>query len=216
MDIVLHPQACPSDRIRVWVGAFQATSAPVLTWLLDGAPAEPDALREIASVRGEDLLPAGVPAEQIARAFTGVYEFTGFLPDSLHTVAVEAGDAGAAVEVRTLPAAVPTELDRTFNVLLVSCFHAAEDRGGLAGRIVAHLKASSKPHLTLLAGDQVYLDLPTLSDFPDDEVELAEKFERDYINNWRGPAGYAQVLVAAPSDAMYSGVWRVRVVNRLQ
>jgi hypothetical protein len=171
----------------------------MLTWTLDGNPVQPDVLREIDSVRGDDLLPADVPADQIARAFSGVYEFAGLQPDSLHSVGVEAEGAGASIEVRTLPGAVPTELDRSFNVLLVSCFHADEDRGGLAGRIISQLKAASKPHLTLLAGDQVYLDLPTLSDFPDDEVRLAEKFERDYIHNWRGPTGYASVLDAAPS-----------------
>jgi hypothetical protein len=199
MEIVLHPQACPSDRIRIWVGALQTTVPPQLAWTLDGSPAQPGVLREIASVRGDDLLPAGVPPDQIERAFSGVYEFTGLSPDSLHTITAGTEDAGASIEVRTLPDAVTSELDRSFNVLLVSCFHADEDRSGIAGRIVSQLKAASKPHLTLLAGDQVYLDMPTLSDFPDDEVRLGEKFEGDYIRNWRGQTGYGVVLDAAPS-----------------
>jgi hypothetical protein len=84
-------------------------------------------------------------------------------------------------------------------VLLVSCHHSAEDRSGLSGIIVSQLKAIAKPQLSILAGDQVYLDLPTLADFPKDKQSLAEKFERDYTVNWRGTDGYVRVLAAAPS-----------------
>jgi hypothetical protein len=89
----------------------------------------------------------------VPRAFTGVYEFGGLQPDTLHTVSVRADGDATALEVRTLPDAVTSELDRSFNVLLASCFHQAEDRGGLAGEIVSRLRATSKPHLTILAGD---------------------------------------------------------------
>jgi len=138
-------------------------------------------------------------AEDVPRAFTGVYEFSGLQPDTLYTLAVQAGNQSATMETRTLPSAVPTEFDRWLNVLLVSCFHQVEDRQGLAGIIVSQLQAVAKPHLTLLVGDQVYLDLPTLQDFPDDVVWLASKFEQDYTLNWRGPLGYTGVLAAAPS-----------------
>lgn len=200
MDIVLHPRAAPSDRLRVWIGAFQVTSAPSLAWSLDGVAAEPVALRPIASARTDDLLPANQAPETIPRAFTGVYEFAGLEPDSLHTISVSAAAGGECeLSARTLPSEIPTDLDRWFNVLLVSCHHAAEDRRGLSGIIVSQLRALVRPHLSILAGDQVYLDLPTLKNFEDDEVWLADKFERDYIENWRGPDGYAQVLDAAPS-----------------
>jgi hypothetical protein len=94
---------------------------------------------------------------------------------------------------------VPSQLDRWFNVLLVSCFYQAEDRGGLAGNIVSQLSGPAKPHLTLLAGDQVYLDLPTLKNFSDKADWLAEKFESDYTLNWKGPLAYTKVLGAAAS-----------------
>jgi hypothetical protein len=181
---------------------LNAFTAPQLSWTLDGSQTQPAALREIASVRTDDLLPEGIPPDQVPRTFTGVYEFTGLQPGTLHWISASADGARAELETRTLPSAVPDSMDSSFNVLLVSCFHAAEDRGGLAGQLVSELKAASAPHLTLLAGDQVYLDLPTLKNFPNDERELAEKFERDYINNWRGPLGYSQILDAAPSVAI--------------
>ena len=199
MDVVLHPRAAPSDRLRVWVGVFQVTSAPALAWLLDGAAVEPVALSPIASARTDDLLPANQAPETVPRAFTGVYEFAGLQPDTLHTVSVIAGVVQTDLEVRTLPSEIPTELDTWFNVLLVSCHHAAEDRGGLSGIVASQVKTLFKPQLTILSGDQVYLDLPTLTDFRDDERWLADKFERDYITNWRGADGYAHVLDSAPS-----------------
>ena len=117
-----------------------------------------------------------------------VYEFPELLPDTLYTITVQGGNQSATLETRTLPSAVPTDLDRWLNVLLVSCFHQAEDRQGLAGIIVSQLQVVARPHLTLLAGDQAYLDLPTLEDFPDDVAWLASKFEQDYTSNWRWSA----------------------------
>jgi hypothetical protein len=199
MDIVLHPRAAPGDRLRVWIGAFQVTHAPALNWMLDGAAIEPVGLRPIASARTDDLLPANQAPEAVPRVFTGVYEIGGLQPGALHTVSVSAEGIQAELSVRTLPGAIPADLDEWFNVLLVSCHHAAEDRRGLSGIIVSQLRALLRPQLTILGGDQVYLDLPTLMNFRDDERWLAEKFERDYIANWRGPEGYASVLDAAPS-----------------
>jgi hypothetical protein len=199
MDIVLHPRAAPGDRLRVWIGAFQVTNAPALAWSLDGAPVDPLALMPMTSARTGDLLPENQVPDAVPRAFTGVYEFEGLEPDTLHTISVDVEGVISELSVRTLPARIPTELDTWFNVLLVSCHHAAEDRRGLSGIIVSQLKALFKPHLTILAGDQVYLDLPTLTDFRDDERWLADKFERDYIENWRGADGYAHVLDSAPT-----------------
>ena len=200
MNVTLYSRAAPNDRLRVWVGAFQTTQAPALSWLLDEVPTNPTALRPMSSVRNANLLPAGVSPATVRRVFTGVYEFTGLQPDTPYKIKLKADGAELPLlETRTLPSSVPMQLDRSFNVLLVSCFHQAEDRGGLAGTIVSQLKATSKPHFTLLAGDQVYLDLPTLKDFPDDEKWLAKKFEEDYSLNWSGPLAYTQVLGVAPS-----------------
>jgi hypothetical protein len=202
MDTVLYPRAAPCDRLRVWIGIFHTTAAPALNWLINGAPVVPVALRSLASVRPAAMLPAGAQPDRVSRAFTGVYEFTGLTPNTFYTITAEHGSGRAMLKTRTLPAAVPAGLDRWLNILLVSCFHQAEDRKGLAGIIASQLKAVAKPHLTLLMGDQVYLDLPTLQDFPDDLAWLAEKFENDYTRNWRGPLGYSQILSTAPTLAV--------------
>jgi hypothetical protein len=198
MDVVLYPRVAPSDRLRVWVGAFQTTQPPALVWSLDGNPVTPSVLRPISSARANSMLPS--TPSSVARTFAGVFEFTGLHPDTSYRINLRADGIDApTLETRTLPASVPSQLNQSFNVLLASCFHQAEDRGGLAGIIVSQLKAASKPHMTILAGDQVYLDLPTLQNFPNDRVWLANKFENDYTLNWAGALGYREVLSAAAS-----------------
>lgn len=215
-DLILYPRApahAASEEqqvsLRVWVGAFNRTGAPALRWSLNGDEMSggdaPAALRAIKSVRPDGMLPPGTKSENWRRAFTGVYEFTklksgaALQPDTAYAVTVT-DDQNNSFELptRTLPAQVPQALDRWFNVLLVSCFHQAEDRTGLAGVVAADIKARLKPHLTLFLGDQVYLDLPPIKDFPDHEAWLADNFEKDYRRNWQGPTGYSQVLAVAP------------------
>src|SRR5262245_31058114 len=199
MNIVLHPRAAPPDRLRAWIGAFQTTSAPSLKWSLDDAEAHTVALREIRSVRPDDILSADHAPADPPRAFTVVYASTELPPDTIHKIAVDADGIQQSIDINTLPGQVPRTLDGSFNLLLVSCFHQHEDPTGIAGIIASQLKATSKPHLTFLMGDQVYLDLPTLQDFKDDTAWLAQKFEDDYTRNWQGAPGYSQVLDVAPS-----------------
>ncbi|MBA4143179.1 MAG: metallophosphatase [Nitrosospira sp.] len=103
------------------------------------------------------------------------------------------------MRTKTLSSAVPNLLDGTFNILLASCFYHAEDKAGQAGRLMEQLAAASRPDLTLLLGDQVYLDLPTLMNFPPGDTALARRFEGDYRANWQGEAGYSQLLRLAPT-----------------
>jgi hypothetical protein len=203
MSLVLHPRAASGDRLQIWVGAFGRTAPPNLTWFLDGQTASPNVVRSMESAR---TVPQMVePTEP--RAFTGLFEFrAGITPDTTFEVQVsEAGppeESSEPLRVRTLPAAIPRGLGASFNVLLVSCFHQDRDKSGLAGKLVSQLPGAFRPHLTLLLGDQVYLDLPTLANFRDQVDWLADKFEEDYTINWRGTPGYAQVLHAAPSAAV--------------
>src|ERR1044071_9581290 len=146
MNLVLHARTAPSDRIRIWIGAFQTTAPPQLLWFINGAAVVPVALRQISSVRPDDLLSkSSDPADQ-PRAFTGVYEFTGLNQDTLYEIVAQADGESESIEVRTLPKDVPAALDGSLNVLLVSCFHQHEDPSGLAGTIVSQLKATWKPH----------------------------------------------------------------------
>lgn len=198
MSLVLYPRASPCDRLTIWAGAFQKIQVPGgLTWQLNGIDTTPSVVRPMSSVR-----PTPVVDPNVSRVFSGVYEFVGLKSDTVYEVSLTTDEDHTSTKIRTLPEHIPSSVGDSFNLLLVSCFHQAEDRGGMAGTIVSQLKASSKPHLTLLMGDQVYLDLPTLRNFDDDVAWLADKFERDYAQNWEKPPGYAQVLSAAPSASL--------------
>ncbi len=203
MSVVLHPRAAAGDRAQVWVGVFGRNAAPSLRWTLNGQSQTPRALAPIQSAR-----PAAMAPSDDVRAFTGVYEFQGpgITPGTAHRVEVRARDADGAEQsaqilVRTLPDRVPSGLSKWFNVLMVSCFHLAKDRQGFAGNVVAELAKSEqfRPDMTLLLGDQVYLDLPTFGIFGGGLRKLAKKFEKDYRLNWTGSTGYAKILGAAPS-----------------
>lgn len=202
MMIVLHPRAAPSDRLRVWLGAVGRELPKGLIWKLDDRSTTPIELAPLTGARKNTWVG---PAE--CRAFTGVYEFTGLAPASHHRVLVTTADGRKAeLSASTLPAEVPGDSAESFRVLLVSCFDRGMDRTGRVGHVVASLPVHMRPHLTLLLGDQVYLDLPTLKDFKDNTKWLAREFEGKYISNWFGsravggaPSSYAQVLHAAPS-----------------
>lgn len=200
INITLVPRAAPPDRLRVWLGV-QCAAAPQLAWTLDRVVVTPTALRMIAAAIPPTLLSAGTAATN----FVGVYEFTEVEPGISHAVGVQAtvgADTGRSELLTTpLPAAVPPTLDRPFNVLLVSCFHQAEDRGYAAASLGA-LTGISKPDLTLLMGDQVYLDLPTLRNFPKDPIRLAAKFEEDYRKNWQTEVGFSNLLKLAPTASL--------------
>jgi hypothetical protein len=188
-SLVLHPRAAPAGDLRVWIGVFDAGAVPPnVTWTLDGAP--------VAAVPVRPLTPAH---RYVSRSFTGVFELTDKVEPGVphRIVAHAAGSNPAELVVRSVPDAIPS--GSWLRILLISCFHQVEDRGGLAVRTFQKIRPAERPDLTLLMGDQVYLDLPTLSDFPDDEAKLAAKFEANYRKNWDRGGGLAGILDAAPS-----------------
>ena len=193
--LAVHPCVGAPGTLRVWVRAFEQTAAPQLQWWVDGHQVPAHAIRALESVRGPELLD-GNPR----RAFTGVYDLpTGDPNRRRHVVEVYDGNERVAVEMAAVPADFGTPELATLNVLIVSCYHWAEDQDDVASQLAAMIPAAERPHLTLLVGDQVYLDLPTLANFDDDDVWLAEKFEADYERNWRSPQGYARLLDLAPT-----------------
>src|SRR5213592_871064 len=116
MKVVLYPRAAPSDCMRVWIGVFQVTEAPLITWTINQQAVNPQALREISSVRPDDLLPADGNPGTPARAFTGVYEFAGLETDTPYEITATVDGETTTLRTRTLPNEIPQELDRWFNV----------------------------------------------------------------------------------------------------
>jgi hypothetical protein len=206
LALALVPHAAEQrDRLHVWVGVAGVSAAPALAWSLDGRAVIPTTLRPLAPV-----LTGALATRAETTVYTGFYELElGELPPgSAMTLGLRAGAERIERPVATLPVRVPAGPADTFNVLLLSCFHQLEDKTGAAGAILSRLKV--RPHLTLFAGDQVYLDLPTLLDFQDEPGWLGNKFQNDYLANWFGDRrasrdpraiapGYPEILALAPS-----------------
>lgn len=195
-NVALYSCATGPGKLRVWLGLRSRTSAPALAWTLGGSAATPTVVRPASAIRTDAMLAAGN-----ACGYTGLYEFD--VPaDSLNPFIVGVSVDGAppvTEALRAMPSAVPGGLERTFNVLLTSCFYWREDKEGMAGEVVDTLRREWNPDLGLLVGDQVYLDQPPLAPIPTGPAQLAERFENAYAYNWFEEFGYAKVLRAAPA-----------------
>jgi hypothetical protein len=201
MALVLfsHVANAPSS-VHVWVGYRGSTPAAQLAWTLDGKSVPASAIRPLQPVLAQ-------PPNAVNRVFTGLYEIPVSAADRTYEITAALGVESATRDFAPLPSRIPDD-DAGFKLLLVSCFDGGTDRTHVAGDTVATLKL--KPHMTVFAGDQVYLDLPTAANFPDDEDWLAERFQQAYANNWFGdlPAnadprfvarGFPRLLSLAPS-----------------
>ena len=187
--------------LRIWIGiAYREVTAKAdekWSWKINGKVVQPSILRapENWQIRN------GKPF------CSGVFEFSGLQPDTQYDITLRVGGEQISRIFKTLPDKVPSADDDRFNLLLLSCFHGAQDVNGNAGRALSTFKP--RPDLSIFAGDQVYLDLPTLRDFHDDPDWLQEKFLDDYLTNWFGvaqtqpashdiPTGFPQVLSLGP------------------
>ena len=115
-------------------------------------------------------------------------------------IRIDAGGESFEFASTSLPKEVPMLLDGSFNILLSSCYSQPEDIDGLLGTIVSQIKL--QPHLTVLAGDQVYLDLPLTQRVPDQNPDRARLLANKYYLNWLSGAlrvpGLQSVLERAP------------------
>ena len=86
----------------------------------------------------------------------------------------------------TLPMMLPDEAGEAFTIGLGSCFYNHKDGGQAAEAYKAlyeHGQAADRPDITLLTGDQVYLDIgfDSLSVIPS---EIAQRIADDYACHW--------------------------------
>lgn len=112
------------------------------------------------------------------------------------------GKVVATAEASTLPAALPSPPGRPFTVLLGSCFSVQQDPACLVGAAVGRLPLVARPHVTILSGDQVYLDAPALHFLActHSKVELADEHVRRYLDTWSQRSelgGFQRALTAA-------------------
>ncbi|MGH8494199.1 MAG: alkaline phosphatase D family protein [Moraxellaceae bacterium] len=199
-DISLFPMLAAPGKIRVWLGLCTQGPAPAPLWLLNGQPVLAQVQRPLSPLRSGQRC-----------VYSGIFEFDAAAVSGRAAcrLRVSFADGGfQELETRPLPASVATAPFGEFNVLLVSCYDQSQDA---SGRIVdVLLRRGLRPDLTLLMGDQVYLDIPTQKNFPADSASLLRIFENNYWKNWtrfrqpdtRTGSAYGRLLAMAPWAAV--------------
>lgn len=190
------PQPAAAGELQFWLGCFGNETPPAPAFEVGGQPVQPLAPPQWRPIRDRQAGPGGQPLNHQA-----VVRLASSGADRPHKVAISAGGARIERVVHTPPESVPAKLDGSFNILVMSCYYQPEDGGALLGRVVSQLPV--RPHLTLLAGDQVYVDLPLFEDLPEGEPALSrfigEKYRRNWLSEQLGTAGLEAVLAKAPA-----------------
>ncbi len=204
MPFAAYPRLSPTPgTAQVQLVDFAARQARAPRFFLDGAAANARPLRAMQSARvPED----GVPVASVSpRAFTGVYQFEGLDAGRQHVLDVVMDADRQRLSIGALPSTIPSEAGGGFDILLASCFCVSEHNpatlqaalNALLSGLRPKPNLGRRPDCSFLMGDQVYLDLPSLTNFPPDRPRLAPKFETDYVRNWQRTL--SPLLGTAPS-----------------
>ena len=185
MSLALSAQLAPPGELLLWLGGWGEVDAhAALCWTLNGKPVTPTPVRPWSPV-----------SAHLPHLFSGTFRIAN-VSDAPQHLWVSWGGQRASLTTRPCPATCPDAVQ----ILLVSCYHHAQDPAGRNAAQVAAL--GIQPHFTFLMGDQVYLDLPTAENFPDDVPALTRKFAESYCANWHPNFGdapaYGKILQIAP------------------
>ncbi|MBV1878386.1 MAG: hypothetical protein KUG79_12140 [Pseudomonadales bacterium] len=88
---------------------------------------------------------------------------------------------------KTLPESIPTDVNKPFTIGLGSCFYNHRDGGRAAASYKALYEngpAKVSPDITILAGDQVYLDIG-FDSLSLRSAEIRERIADDYARHWQ-------------------------------
>lgn len=196
MQLFAYSQIGQPDALLVWVGILGVANPPAIAFEILGQVIKP--LAQVAGFEplGDEVCDAhGQPLNH--RAI-----FALPWPDTSErfVIAVSAGDQRVTLSSKRLPSSLPGKNTDSFNLLLSSCYYQPNDRAQALAGITRSIKPA--PDFTLLAGDQVYLDLPSQQNLPVDKKHLAQALGKKYQLNWFSSVfnqpGLADVLSHGP------------------
>jgi hypothetical protein len=181
MSYLIVPGPVSSASATVWVGAIDEGARPQL--YANGTAVPLPGWRQLAGGPHQLLYTRAV--------------LIGLAPRARHELTLRVGDKVVATgRLTTLPTQLPPATERPFTVMLGSCFHAANDPSGAAGRTFLN---GPRADIKILCGDQVYLDQPAgyfLVHRPDRAAMEALFFET-YRKTWEQAdpgTGFRQIL----------------------
>lgn len=189
MENILVPKQGTSKSVHLFVACFDAgTSAPV-GFRIEVRNSKGNRVADFREIDWRAITPSRRLPKGARVHFYAHVAVRGLEPGASYRARLGVGSKVlASAEFGTLPRRLDAK--KPFNVLLASCFHEGRDKKGAAGAAVHALRASTRPHVKLLVGDQVYLDMPTkrfaLARRP---AELAELHLETYRRTWGQSAG---------------------------
>lgn len=199
-DISVFPMLAAPGKIRVWLGLCADVPPPEPRWELNGSAIAARVHRVLTPLRPDQRC-----------IYSGIFEFDA--PQCVHREACQLrvsldGQRWQSLQTRPLPVSVADAPAGELRVLLLSCYDQSQDARGRLVDVL--LSRGLRPDLTLLMGDQVYLDIPTLKNFPRDSADLLRIFESNYWKNWscfrqsqtRTGSAYGRMLAMAPWAAV--------------
>jgi hypothetical protein len=188
----LHVQSKVSslNGVRLWIAVDRIAGGapPNLSFSLKGLSSNLQLQQPTSVVRP---LSRVFPNTSGPGVFSGVYDFVGFSPGERVEVMVSGQGLNAVTKVvSVLPSRLPLASGgngaKWFRVMLVSCFDQSQANPRGIRRALEEVKSGGEIDLTLLLGDQVYLDLPWHKNYPDNQPKLERIFEQLYAKNWFG------------------------------
>lgn len=200
MQLFAYNQIGLPDELIIWVGVLDVVAVPTVTFEIEERPHAPRSIKPRHNAIFEPLGDAvcddrGKPLNQRA-----IFTFAWLATTARFFIHVHCGDEIFTLTSRRLPTRIPSQLEGGFNLLLSSCYYEPNDRKRPLSQRIANLKPQAD--LTLLAGDQVYLDLPSQQNLPKPKHLLAQTLGRKYQDNWfaRSPnhPGLSTILAHGP------------------
>lgn len=198
MQLFAYNQIGQPDELLVWVGIVGAYPAPSVTFEISGLSVVAELLPPGFEPLGDEVCDArGKPLNHRALfrlqwpATSDRFGITVRIPGTMIKTSLTS---------RRPPASLPAKTMASFNLLLSSCYYQLNDKSRALADVIKAIKPV--PDFTYLAGDQVYLDLPSLQNLPGNKKRLAQTLGKKYYTNWfstsLGQPGLADVLSHGP------------------
>lgn len=178
MQLFAYNQIGEPDELLIWVGVLGVASPPIVEFEILGQII-------FASPQSIDFEPLGDGVCDIYNRplnHRAIFKLRWPATSERFAVTVIAGNQHCVLTSKRPAQALPAKNSDSFNLLLSSCYYQPNDKSRALTDLISAIKPA--PDFTVLAGDQVYLDLPSLQNLPRDKTRLAQVLGKKYQVNW--------------------------------
>lgn len=196
MQLFAYNQIGRPDELLIWVGVLGIANPPAVTFEIFSQTIAPSAQPAVFEPLGDEVRDIYDRPLNHRAIFALPWPAT----SERFNVTVIAGSERATLTSKRPPVTLPEKNSASFNLLLSSCYYQPNDKSHALADVIKTIKPL--PDFTLLAGDQVYLDLPSLQNLPSNRIRLAQALGKKYQVNWFSTSinqpGLADVLRHGP------------------